>query len=74
MSNKRAAVLVDVILEHCITPRCLLSPMDADFCAQFIKVMHTQGTLGFHTLACYDKVSRLERIEINRSKYFLDPE
>lgn len=32
--------------------------MDADFCAQFIKVLHTQGTPGFHTLNCYDKVRR----------------
>lgn len=30
--------------------------MDADFCAQFIKVLHTQGTPGFPTLLCYDKV------------------
>ena len=49
-------MLVNSIIEHCIQPRCLLSPMDADFCAQFIKVMHTQGTPGFHTLMCYDKV------------------
>jgi THO complex subunit 2 len=31
--------------------------MDADFCAQFIKVLHTQGTPGFPTLMVYDKVS-----------------
>ena len=31
--------------------------MDADFCAQFIKVLHLQGTPGFHTLLCYDKVN-----------------
>lgn len=30
--------------------------MDADFCAQFIKVLHTMGTPGFHTLAMYDRV------------------
>jgi hypothetical protein len=30
--------------------------MDADFCAQFIQIMHSQGTPGFHTLGCYDKV------------------
>lgn len=30
--------------------------MDADFCAQFIKVIHLQGTPGFSTLNCYDKV------------------
>jgi len=30
--------------------------MDANFCAQFIQIMHSQGTPGFHTLGCYDKV------------------
>jgi THO complex subunit 2 len=29
--------------------------MDADFCAQFIQIMHSQATPGFHTLGCYDK-------------------
>ncbi|ESK93722.1 tho2 protein [Moniliophthora roreri MCA 2997] len=53
---KKPHALLDVLIEHCIQPRCLLSPMDADFCAQFVKVMHTQGTPGFYTLACYDKV------------------
>jgi hypothetical protein len=35
------------LIKHWIQPRSLLSPMDADFCAQFIKVLHTQGTSGF---------------------------
>ncbi|KIK65595.1 hypothetical protein GYMLUDRAFT_70692 [Collybiopsis luxurians FD-317 M1] len=52
----QAHLLLDTFLEHCIHPRSLLSPMDADFCAQFIKTLHTQGTPGFHTLACYDKI------------------
>ncbi|KAF5387899.1 hypothetical protein D9615_000104 [Tricholomella constricta] len=52
----KALTLVGSIIEHCIQPRCLLSPMDADFCAQFIKVLHIQGTPGFHTLNCYDKL------------------
>ncbi|KAJ3922736.1 transcription factor/nuclear export subunit protein 2-domain-containing protein [Lentinula edodes] len=52
----QAHILLDAFIEHCIHPRSLLSPMDADFCAQFIKVLHTQGTPGFHTLACYDKI------------------
>jgi hypothetical protein len=30
--------------------------MDADFCAQFIKVLHTLGTPGFPSLMTYDKV------------------
>ncbi|KAG6831879.1 hypothetical protein H0H92_006996 [Tricholoma furcatifolium] len=54
--SPKAGALVGSIIEHCIQPRCLLSPMDADFCAQFIKVLHTQGTPGFHTLNCYDKL------------------
>ncbi|GLB33487.1 putative THO complex subunit 2 N-terminus [Lyophyllum shimeji] len=52
----KAVPLVESIIEHCIQPRCLLSPMDADFCVQFIKILHTQGTPGFHTLNCYDKL------------------
>ncbi|KAK7060210.1 THO2 plays a role in transcriptional elongation [Paramarasmius palmivorus] len=53
---KKPNIVLDILIEHCIQPRCLLSPMDADFCAQFVKVMHTQGTPGFYTLACYDKL------------------
>jgi THO complex subunit 2 len=30
--------------------------MDADFCVQFVRVMHLQGTPGFWTLTCYDRV------------------
>ncbi|KAJ3795196.1 transcription factor/nuclear export subunit protein 2-domain-containing protein [Lentinula aff. detonsa] len=52
----QAHLLLDAFIEHCIHPRSLVSPMDADFCAQFIKVLHTQATPGFHTLACYDKI------------------
>ncbi|OSX60384.1 hypothetical protein POSPLADRAFT_1058548 [Postia placenta MAD-698-R-SB12] len=54
--NPKAAVLASSFIEHCLQPRCLLSPMDADFCAQFIKVVHMQGTPGFSTLMCYDKI------------------
>lgn len=31
--------------------------MDADYCAQIIKVIHTQGTPGFPSLMVYDKVN-----------------
>jgi THO complex subunit 2 len=33
--------------------------MDADFCVQFVRVMHLQGTPGFWTLTCYDRVNLL---------------
>jgi len=52
----KSPVLINALIEHCIQPRCLLSPMDADFCAQFIRVLHSQGTPGFHTLMCYDRL------------------
>ncbi|KAL1944225.1 hypothetical protein VTO73DRAFT_3410 [Trametes versicolor] len=54
--NPKAITLASCIIEYCLQPRCLISPMDADFCAQFIKVMHLQGTPGFSTLQCYDKL------------------
>ena len=30
--------------------------MDADYCVQMIKVLHTQGTPGFWTMKVYDQV------------------
>lgn len=59
--GSKATVLIAGLIEHCFQPRCLLSPMDADFCAQFVRVMHQQGTPGFWTLTCYDRVRRLFR-------------
>ena len=52
----KAATLASAVIEHCIQPRCLLSPMDADYCAQVIKAVHIMGTPGFSTLMTYDKV------------------
>ena len=50
------AELATQIVQYCIHPRSLMSPMDADFCVQMIKVLHGMGTPGFSTLMCYDKV------------------
>ena len=47
---------VSAFLEHCILPRCLLSPMDADYCSRLLKTMHECGTPGWHTLMMYDRV------------------
>ncbi|KAI9512728.1 transcription factor/nuclear export subunit protein 2-domain-containing protein [Russula earlei] len=52
----KAAALASAIIEHCIQPRCLLSPMDADYCAQVIKAIHIMGTPGFSTLMVYDRL------------------
>lgn len=56
LSDTKAAALINALIEFCFQPRCVLSPMDADFCVQFVRVMHLQGTPGFWTLTCYDRV------------------
>ena len=61
----KAAALASVIIEHCIQPRCLLSPMDADYCAQVIKAIHIMGTPGFSTLMVYDRVSRTSLVTVS---------
>ena len=52
----KAVTSVSAIIEHCIQLCCLLSPMDADYCAQVIKVIHIMATPGFSTLMVYNKV------------------
>ncbi|KIY72984.1 hypothetical protein CYLTODRAFT_343075 [Cylindrobasidium torrendii FP15055 ss-10] len=46
--------LLEVFHEHCLIPRCLMSPMDAEYAAQMVRAMHNAGTPGFHTMACYN--------------------
>ncbi|KAI0032028.1 transcription factor/nuclear export subunit protein 2-domain-containing protein, partial [Vararia minispora EC-137] len=55
-SASSASTLTGVVVEHCILPRALLSPMDADFSAQIIKVIHGLGARHWHTLAIYDRI------------------
>ncbi|KZT54519.1 hypothetical protein CALCODRAFT_485477 [Calocera cornea HHB12733] len=47
---------LSMILQHCIMPRALISPMDASFCAKFVKHMHSIGTKNFMTLRLYDRI------------------
>ncbi|EKM59356.1 uncharacterized protein PHACADRAFT_191704 [Phanerochaete carnosa HHB-10118-sp] len=54
--NPKGTTVAAAIVEHCLHPRAMLSPMDADYCAQIIKVVHLQGTPGFSTLNIYDKL------------------
>lgn len=55
-ADPRTLHVSNAFVEHCLHPRALMSPMDADYCAQMIKVIHLQGTPGFWTLMTYDKV------------------
>jgi len=56
LDGVNAKELLTYIIQYCLFPRALLSPMDADFAAQFIKVLHNLGTKGFWTLDCYNKL------------------
>ncbi|KAG8827201.1 THO complex subunit 2, partial [Serendipita sp. 399] len=53
---KESAELLKYIVQYCVIPRALLSPMDAEFSAQFIRILHGLGTKGFWTLGCYNRL------------------
>lgn len=44
------------IVQHCLHPRMLLTPMDAEYCARMIKLLHKVATPAFSTASCYDQV------------------
>lgn len=56
VSIGKGTSFIQSLIEHCIQPRCLLSPMDAIYSSKFIRIMHERGTPGFHTLMCYNQV------------------
>ncbi|KAK9473460.1 transcription factor/nuclear export subunit protein 2-domain-containing protein, partial [Dipodascopsis tothii] len=41
---------------HCVLPRAMFSPMDALYCARFIKMLHSYGTSNFSTLTFFEKL------------------
>ncbi|VDB90065.1 unnamed protein product [Peniophora sp. CBMAI 1063] len=52
--DKKPTLIASMAVEHCLLPRALLSPMDAEYAAQMIKAMHALGTPNWHTLRVYD--------------------
>lgn len=44
------------LLTQCILPRALHSPVDAMFCARFVQLLHSLGTVNFSTLTFFDKL------------------
>ncbi|KAL1743555.1 transcription factor/nuclear export subunit protein 2-domain-containing protein [Schizophyllum fasciatum] len=56
VGNANPRGIPSAFIEQCLIPRCFLSPMDADYCVQMIKVLHTQGTPGFWTMKVYDQL------------------
>ncbi|KAF8324471.1 transcription factor/nuclear export subunit protein 2-domain-containing protein [Cantharellus anzutake] len=45
--------------QHCLHPRSLLSPTDAEFSARFLKQLHLIGTPRFSSLSAYNNASDL---------------
>lgn len=50
-------LVVQYFLQECLHPRVKLSPIDASFCARFLRVMHNAGAANFPSLHVYDRVS-----------------
>lgn len=49
--------VVQHFIQECMVPRAKLSPIDASYCARFIRVMHNVGAGNFPSLHVYDRVS-----------------
>lgn len=56
LGNRTKAEMITEFLQLCIFPRCLLSEIDALYCAYFIRVIHDLVTPHFSTIICYDRL------------------
>ncbi|KAJ5619079.1 hypothetical protein N7510_003063 [Penicillium lagena] len=50
------------LLEQCLLPRLLLSPLDAFFCFKMLKFLHSSGTPNFRTVGLLDQLFRDQRL------------
>jgi THO complex subunit 2 len=55
-SSADLKIMVVGLLQHCILPRCLFSPVDAVYCAKFGSLLHSLKTKNFPTLLYYNKI------------------
>ncbi|OXV07394.1 hypothetical protein Egran_04841 [Elaphomyces granulatus] len=61
MRGKHDALNV-AIMEQCLLPRLLLSPVDAFYCFKMIKYLHSSGTPNFRTVGLLDQLFRDQRL------------
>ncbi|KAK9469171.1 transcription factor/nuclear export subunit protein 2-domain-containing protein [Lipomyces arxii] len=47
---------MDYFISECLLSRALFSPVDAVFCAKFVKVLHTLNTPHWSTLLCFERL------------------
>ncbi|EEP79464.1 conserved hypothetical protein [Uncinocarpus reesii 1704] len=50
------------IIQQCLLPRLLLSPVDALYCFKLFKYLHSSGTSNFRTLGLLDQLFRDQRL------------
>jgi len=55
-SDQASRQAASVFLSRCIYPRCMQSPDDAMYCANFISLLHQEETPGFGTLHLLDSL------------------
>ena len=53
------SVIVDSLMQHCVLPRVLLSPVDAIYCTQYaiLLVNLEVSQMIFRRIICYDMIS-----------------
>ncbi|KAL1851188.1 THO2 plays a role in transcriptional elongation [Paecilomyces lecythidis] len=61
MRGKHDALNV-AMLEQCLLPRLLLSPVDAFYCFKMLKYLHNSGTPNFRTVGLLDQLFRDQRL------------
>ncbi|XP_013185845.1 THO complex subunit 2 isoform X2 [Amyelois transitella] len=44
------------LMQLCLFPRCVFTPVDALYCAEFVHTVHSLKTPNFSTLLCYDRL------------------
>ncbi|XP_041973437.1 THO complex subunit 2 isoform X2 [Aricia agestis] len=44
------------LMQLCLFPRCVFTPPDALYCAEFVHTVHALKTPNFSTLLCYDRL------------------
>lgn len=47
---------IQTFLMHCVYPRCVSTPDDALYCAQFVSLLHQNDTSGFSTMVFIDEL------------------
>ncbi|RYP10262.1 hypothetical protein DL764_000754 [Monosporascus ibericus] len=62
VSMANVTSVADFVIEECLTPRLLLSPVDADFCHRMVKFLHMNQVPNFKLSALYDRFFGVNRL------------